>query len=65
MAELKSKLDEIRERKQKSGQFRVVERSEVYPIYREINEEMKKFNESQRKQEKKSVEYASRLILKD
>jgi hypothetical protein len=64
MAELKSKLDELRERKEKSGQFRVVERSEVYTIYRTIDEEMKKFDENQRKQEKKSVEYASKLILK-
>jgi hypothetical protein len=64
MAELKSKLDEIRERKEKSGQFRIVERSDVYPIYHEIDEEMKKFDENQRKQEKKSIEYASKLILK-
>jgi hypothetical protein len=64
MAELKSKLDEIQERKEKSGQFRIVERSDIYPIYHEIDEEMKKFDENQRKQEKKSIEYASKLILK-
>lgn len=63
MAKLESKLDEIIERKQKSGQYKVVDSSELYPIYHEINEEMKNFNESQKKQEKISVEYASKLIL--
>ena len=63
MAKLKSKLEQIRERKEKAGEFKVVGRSQVYPIYREINEEMKKFNTEIKEKEKKAHEYASKIVL--
>ena len=64
MSKFKSVLDEIQERLTKEGRFRIIPREEVFPIYREIYENMQKWERQQTAQEFRAKEKIENLILR-